>query len=274
MKLKPISTSRSLVISFTSIWVLLTALVLPQAVNAKTLGELSHIHNVRVHKELILLGTHEGLYQYFSPTKVIKVEPNNFDVMGLATNQNALFASGHPGVGSKFAQPVGVLRSTDNGKSWSQVSLKGEVDFHMLEVSKSDIYGADSQTGELMYSPDLGKSWSKRGANTYADIAIEAAKAGSAYGLKNGQIYKSSDSFKSAKIIKSKLAFTALELVGKNLYGASGNTLNISTDGARTWKQLAVFDKSLSVISASEKMLLVVAGDKILISRDLGKSFK
>ena len=62
--------------------------------------------------------------------------------------------------------------------------------------------------------------------------------------------------------------------MGKNLYGASGNTLNISTDGARTWKQLAVFDKSLSVISASEKMLLVVAGDKILISRDLGKSFK
>lgn len=274
MKLKPFSTSRSLVISVTAIWVLLTALVLPQAVNAKSLGELSHIHNVRVHKELILLGTHEGLYQYFSPIKVIKVEPNNFDLMGLASNQNALFASGHPGAGSKFAQPVGVLRSLDNGKSWSQISLKGKVDFHMLEVGGADLYGADSQTGELMYSPDLGKSWSNRGANTYEDIAIDWARPGTAYGLKNGQIYKSTDSLKSVKVMKSKLAFTSIELVGKSLYGASGNTFNLSTDSALSWKQVAVFDKNLSVISASEKMLVVVAGDKILISRDFGKSFK
>ena len=69
-----------------------------QSATAASLGELSHIHNIRVHQNKIFLGTHEGLYQYFSPTKVVKIKPDSFDVMGLATNQSTLFASGHPGV--------------------------------------------------------------------------------------------------------------------------------------------------------------------------------
>ena len=194
--------------------------------------------------------------------------------MGLATNQTALFASGHPGINSKFAQPVGVLSSSDNGVTWKQVSLKGEVDFHMLEVGKSDMYGVDSGKGELMYSANLGKSWSSRGNNTYTDIAIDSSKAGAAFGLKKGQIYKSSDSFKSEKIIKSKLAFSAIELVGKRFYAVSGSNLYLSTNGAASWAALATFDKPIGVISTSESMLLVAAGDKILISKDLGKSFK
>jgi len=245
-----------------------------QGAAAASLGELSHIHNIRVHQNKIFLGTHEGLYQYFSPTKVVKIEPDSFDVMGLATNQSALFASGHPGINSKFAQPVGVLSSADNGVTWKQVSLKGEVDFHMLEVGKADMYGVNSGKGELMYSANLGKSWSNRGVNTYSDIAIDSSKAGLAFGLKNGQIYKSTDSFKSEKLIKSKLAFSAIELVGKRFYGSSGSNLYLSTNGAASWATLATFDKSIGVISTSESMLLVAAGDKILISRDLGKSFK
>ena len=97
---------------------------------------------------------------------------------------------------------------------------------------------------------------------------------GTAFGLKKGQIYKSSDSFKSEKIIKSKLAFSAIELVGKRFYAVSGSNLHLSTNAAASWAALATFDKPIGVISTSESMLLVAAGDKILISKDLGKSFK
>ena len=74
--------------------------------------------------------------------------------------------------------------------------------------------------------------------------------------------------------IKSKLAFSAIELVGKRFYGSSGSNLYLSANGAASWATLATFDKSIGVISTSESMLLVAAGDKILISKDLGKSFK
>ena len=265
--------SNSVLVRLLSLTVIFSVVNL-QGAQGASLGELSHIHNIRVHQNKIFLGTHEGLYQYFSPTKVVKIEPDSFDVMGLATNQTALFASGHPGINSKFAQPVGVLSSADNGVTWKQVSLKGEVDFHMLEVGKSDMYGVDSGKGELMYSANLGKSWSSRGANTYSDIAIDSSKAGAAFGLRKGQIYKSSDSFKSEKIIKSKLAFSAIELVGKRFYAVSGSNLYLSTNAAASWAALATFDKPIGVISTSESMLLVAAGDKILISKDLGKSFK
>ena len=154
------------------------------------------------------------------------------------------------------------------------MSLKGEVDFHMLEVGKTDMYGVDSGKGDLMYSANLGKSWSNQGVNTYDDIAIDSSKAGHAFGLRKGQIYKSTDAFKSEKVIKSKLAFSSIELVGKRLYAVSGNNLYLSTNGAASWAPLATFDKAIGAISTSESMLLVAAGDKILISKDLGKSFK
>ena len=50
--------------------------------------------------------------------------------------------------------------------------------------------------------------------------------------------------------------------------------LNDCTNAAASWAALATFDKPIGAISTSESMLLVAAGDKILISKDLGKSFK
>ena len=64
------------------------------------------------------------------------------------------------------------------------------------------------------------------------------------------------------------------ELVGKRLYAVSGSNLYLSTNAAASFAVLATFDKPIGAISTSESMLLVAAGDKILISKDLGKSFK
>lgn len=73
------------------------------------------------------------------------------------TEPNIFYASGHPAGGGD----LGLIVSTDGGKTWKQLSLgeRGPADFHILTVSKADpkiIYGA---YGRLQVSRDGGHTW-------------------------------------------------------------------------------------------------------------------
>ena len=245
----------------------------PAAGFAATFDSVSHIHGVKVFGKEILMPTHEGLYRY-SAANSMKILPGPiFDVMGLGVYGTTLYASGHPGEKSKFAQPIGFISSSDGAKSWKQISLKGEVDFHMLEVGKFDMYGADSGSGQLMHSGDRGKSWKKLGASKYSDIAPLDTKKGAAYALLEGSLVQTSDGFATTVAIKSKMKWSSIEAVGSTLYGASGKDIYRSIDGAKSWKKIASLPNEISSISVNTQVFAAVAGGAIFISRDAGKTF-
>lgn len=121
---------------------LFCALVLspqPAIASGQSIGTISHIHSVRAFGDEVILGTHEGLFRYVDAETVQSMGPENFDIMGLAVFGKRLYASGHPGLGSKLPEPVGLLLSTDSGKSWKMMGLQGEVDFHLLESAGNDM---------------------------------------------------------------------------------------------------------------------------------------
>ena len=89
------------------------------------IGSLSHIHSVRAFGDQVILGTHEGLFRYVDEKTVQLMGPEKFDIMGLAVFGKKLYASGHPGPGSKLPEPVGLLISTDSGKSWKKITIDG-----------------------------------------------------------------------------------------------------------------------------------------------------
>ena len=93
---------------------------------------ISHLHDLRVFGDEILLGTHEGLYRYISKDSIKKLGKESPDVMGLSVLGKRIYASGHPAPGSNLPNPVGLLMSPDKGKSWQQISLQGKVDFHFF----------------------------------------------------------------------------------------------------------------------------------------------
>ena len=126
---------------------------------AETLTSVSHIHHVKVVEKKMFVLTHEGLFELVNKNEMKLVGKDKIDVMGFTTLGKALFASGHPSEGSKMPNPIGLIKSVDGGLSWKAVSLVGKVDFHFLEGAGSDLYGADSQTGNLIYSADSGKTW-------------------------------------------------------------------------------------------------------------------
>lgn len=238
-----------------------------------TYNSVSHIHDVKVFGKEILMPTHEGLFQYQAANSMKIMEGPVFDVMGLATYGKTLYASGHPGPNSQFSNPVGFITSTDGGKNWKKISLQGKVDFHMLEVGKFDIYGADSTSGQLMHSKDKGKNWKKLGAMKYSDIAPLEDKKGSAYAVLAGSLFQTSNAFTSTVKIKSSLKWSAVEVVGTKVYGASGKSIYLSTDAAKSWQKIATLADEISSISCSAEVIVAVTGGSIFLSRDGGKSF-
>jgi photosystem II stability/assembly factor-like uncharacterized protein len=242
--------------------------------SAETLDSVSHIHHVKVVENKVLVLTHEGLYELVGKNDMKLVGKEKIDVMGFTTLGKALLASGHPAVGSKMPNPIGVMKSLDGGLTWKAISLVGEVDFHFLEGAGSDLYGADSQSGKLMASADSGKTWKNLGTNTYTDIAVSPDMSGVAIALKDSELLLTDNAFKSTSKIKNNLKITQIEWRKSGLYALSGTSLYKSTNSGKTWTKQSTFKGAPGILSASDQMMLVTVGSDIYTSKNEGKKFK
>ena len=242
--------------------------------NAESLGSVSHIHHVKVVGNKVHVLTHEGLYELVGKNDMKLVGKEKIDVMGFASLGNILIASGHPAVGSKMPNPIGVMKSLDGGSTWKSVSLSGKVDFHYLEGAGSDLYGVDAQTGKLMYSADSGVSWKTLGANTFTDIAVSPEMSGMAVAIKDSQLLFTENAFKSTTTIKSTLTMSQIEWRKSGLYGLSGSSLYKSTNSGKTWTKQSTFKAAPGILSVSDQFILVTVGSDIYTSKNEGKSFR
>ena len=245
----------------------------PASGAGQDIGSLSHIHSVRAFGDQVILGTHEGLFRYVDEKNVLLMGTEIFDVMGLAVLGKKLYASGHPGPGSKLPEPVGLLLSTDSGKTWKKLGLQGEVDFHLLETAGADMYGVDSGSGNLLYSSNAGKKWTSRGKNLMSDIAVNPGKVGSALALREGKLISTQNSFTKMRAVDSALTFSSIDWLSDSLLATSGKSLYRSGDLGLTWKKMSDFPEGASTVTQSSKIIAVVAGNSIYKSKDGGKTF-
>ncbi len=249
------------------------AIALNSSANAATFDSVSHIHHIKLMGNKVLVLTHEGLYELISEKNMKLIGEEKIDVMGLASLGKVLVASGHPAVGSKMPDPIGLIKSTDGGLKWESVSLLGKVDFHFLEGAGTDLYGADSQSGNLLYSANSGRSWRSLGVNTYTDIAISPTKSGTAVAIKDSKLLITDNAFKSSVVIKSNLNFDQIEWRKSGLYALSGSSIYKSINSGESWKKLNEFKTQPGILSSSEQLLLVTVGSAINISKDSGRKF-
>ncbi|MGI8948784.1 MAG: F510_1955 family glycosylhydrolase [Ornithinimicrobium sp.] len=116
----------------------------------------------------LYVGTHEGLFSYATAEPEL-VSPV-MDFMGFAVAGPGEFvASGHPGPDVELAEPMGLIRSVDAGRTWAEVSRGGESDFHSLTASPSAVIGYD---GALRRTQD-GTTWDEATLpEPIADVAL------------------------------------------------------------------------------------------------------
>lgn len=119
-------------------------------------ASISHVHAIAQGGPggAVLLATHEGLARIEDGRLIAWGPP--IDLMGFAVAPDGSYlASGHPGAGVDLPEPAGLIRSTDQGRTWTVASRGGESDFHALGAGTGTIAGFD---GALRVSAD-GRSW-------------------------------------------------------------------------------------------------------------------
>jgi hypothetical protein len=173
----------ALVVSVAAVVVVLVVVARPESGTDTASGAgqgLAHVHGLGINPadENLYAATHFGLFRVLADGKAERVGDGVQDTMGFAVvGPDHFLASGHPGPNDdrlrRPGQPplLGLVESTDGGRSWQPVSLLGEADFHSLVTAHGSVYGYDATRGRFMVSAD-GKEWETRSQLRMGDVAV------------------------------------------------------------------------------------------------------
>ncbi len=206
--------------------------------SASEAPQLEHVHALAEDpdSEGLLVGSHTGIYRVSLAGEIDgPIGGHEFDAMGFTITDDAFLASGHPGpeTPAELGSPsLGIIRSDDDGGTWSPVSLNGVEDFHVLTAAADGtVYGVGSTKPDLLISTDQGRTWST-GA-TVPMVALAATDAG-LYAATEAGLQHSRDNGQS---------FTPLEDAPLLYTLAAGNEVlaGVSPDGV-IWSMAASGD--------------------------------
>ena len=141
-----------------------------------------HVHGLGVNPAdgVLFIATHTGLFRGAAGRgRARRVAGRYQDTMGFTvTGPDRFLGSGHPDGREGLPPFLGLISSTDAGRSWRPRSLQGQADFHVLEAAGSRVYGFGSdwktRRQQLLMSRDRGRAWTERRApEPLSDLAID-----------------------------------------------------------------------------------------------------
>jgi len=168
--------------------------------------ELFHVHGLSYSPDgkSLYVPAHFGLVLYEDGRWRNAPGPRH-DYMGFSSTRKAFYTSGHPAAGSAMVNPFGLMKSTDQGRTWKQLGMTGEADFHVLATSYDTgvvyVYnmGPNSRMpgAGLYYTTDDGATWKpgkRQGAPEPFALAVHPTRPQQvAIGAKEG-LFLSGDS--------------------------------------------------------------------------------
>ncbi|MEO6142534.1 MAG: F510_1955 family glycosylhydrolase [Dermatophilaceae bacterium] len=219
------------------------------------------------------LATHTGIFVLQSDANWQRVGPE-VDFMGFAiSGPGTFYGSGHPGAGVDLPVPVGLIKSTDAGRTWTSLSRGGKSDFHALTASSSGVMAFD---GALATTKD-GQTWSP-GALPGEPSALAAAPDGSQVlaTTNQGVLSSTDEGLTWVPLASAPPLFLASWADSKTVAGVTTQgELAVSEDAGGSWKIGAAKVSSAQAASANRDKagvleILVVTDTGVLQSRDSG----
>lgn len=241
---------------------------------------ISHVHGITRDagtgegSGVILLATHKGLFR-LQDRELTQVGPV-VDLMGFTvTPEGRYLASGHPGVDTDLSQPVGLIESTDQGKTWSVLSRGGESDFHALAAGPDRVLGFD---GQLRASSN-GRTWDTLEIPSAPAALAIAPSTGIFLATTEDGVLRSADEGATWEILDTPQPMSLIAWADeKTIVGAGidGHLLT-SRDAGKTW---TASDQSVGEITAlgasttadGEIEALMVADTTVLRTTDGGNT--
>jgi len=129
----------------------------------------------------LFVPAHDGLLVYENSSWSAPDLPVH-DYMGYSGVDDGFFSSGHPGPGSNLINPLGLVRSTDGGRTLKTLAFSGDTDFHLMGAGYENhaIYVINPAQNSLLppgmhYTVDEGQTWKQSRASGINDSPIQLA---------------------------------------------------------------------------------------------------
>ncbi len=232
-----------------------------------TRAELEHIHGLGVDPASggLYVATHYGLFRATrDQTTLQRVGSSRQDIMGFSViGRRRFIGSGHPDPSGDQPPNLGLIESRDGGRSWSNVSLLGEADFHILESAGPRVYGFDGTHGRLMVSSDAGGSWQQRTppAGVFG-LAIDPAKRDRVVVSTERGLFSSATAGRSWRPVDERLAGLLAWPRPDRLYLIDGRgQVQLSRDGGRVWQTVGGIGAQPAAFIAGGTDLYAALGD-------------
>lgn len=245
--------------------------------STSTTPDLAHVHGLGVDPAdgMLYAASHYGLFKLAPGGAPERVGPVQ-DVMGFTVvGPRHFLGSGHPGSRTDGPPHLGLVESTDAGRTWRELSLAGRADLHSIEAKHGLVYGYDSQSRQLMVTTDM-RNWDNRARLAVSDFAVDPASPDVIVANTADGLMRSSDGGRSFSPLPDAPALVFLEwpATGTLLGSDPNNTIYVSTDGGNTWTRQGQAPGPPGAFAASTVSDVYVATESgIHYSSDGGRTF-
>lgn len=236
---------------------------------------MAHVHGLAVDPAdgQLLAGSHFGVFRVGEDGAVEQFGPTQ-DFMGFSVaGPGHYLASGHPGAGQGGPGNLGLIESTDGGRSWESVSLEGKADFHTLEARHGRVYGHSA--GQLLVSEDK-KTWEERGTIALADLAVSPDDPETILVTTQQGLGISEDGGRTFRALSGAPVLVLLSwteegtVVGVDPTGV----VQVSDDDGRTWTERGNAGGQPAALTADADEVFVATSDgRVVQSADGGATF-
>lgn len=259
---------------------------------------LGHVHGIGVDSTTgaIYAATHGGVFELpaadAAPVAGAALDGpiagGAQDTMGFVIDGDQMFASGHPapGEGLDLELPnLGLITSTDAANSWQTLSLRGETDFHDIDVVQeagdTTVYGLDAATGTIRVSRDGGVTWSEGATLSARDLSADPRSPETVYATTAEGLMVSRDAARTFNLVDSAPPLYLVDSLGD----AVGGLIGVDTDGAiwtrsaegSSWTSRGSAEGEVDALTYGEFPVgkLVVADDRgIAASENFGRTWQ
>jgi len=247
-----------------------------------------HVHGLGINPSdgSLFAATHTGLFRLEADGSVERVADRYQDTMGFTiAGPDRFLASGHPDMRDDELRVegkpplLGLIESTDAGRTWRVRSLLGDADLHTIVVVGDDLLVAYDSTGErVLASTDGGRHWDTRAAIGLIDVAVDPAEPDRMAAIAlDGTLQTSADGGRTWTPQASAPAGVQVLRWGRNgvWAGAEDGTLYRADTGDGPWNAMRRFDGAVEAILDDDRGIYV-AGEAsgIWTSPDAGQTWR
>ena len=267
----------SVTVSVIAIAGLLVLLAVNATGNNTGSDAMAHIHGLGIDPAdgQLVAATHYGAFEVDEDGDLEQVGPVQ-DLMGFTiVGPGHYLASGHPGADQED-QPsrLGLIESTDGGKSWRTMSLAGKADFHTLEARGDRVYGYSK--ARIMMSDDK-QDWEDRAHASLADLAISPSDPDTLLIATEKGVSISTDGGQTVRALPDTPPLALVEWSSSGL--AVGvderGQVRTSTDEGATWEARGtVAAQPVAVAVDGDSVFIATRDGAVMQSNDGGEQFQ